>query len=178
MLQPNRTPALPGLDDKLIAKLFRALLLSPNPRRDRAILRIFLHFGCSVKDVLQLEESDVDLAAGRIRWRRGNGEFWTTLPAEVVRDIRNYCHRERRARCPQLFTTRLGHPLTQAQVQRLFRFLQKESGRSDLNPCTLRERHRQMQRQQADLPAWVALHRRLPYIPLPPSEPALEERER
>lgn len=178
MFFPDQSPALPGLNDKLIAKLYRALLLSPNPRRDRAILQIFLHFGCSVKDVIHLEEVDVDLAARRIRWRRGDEEIWTDLPAAVARDIRDYCQRERRARCPRLFTTRLGHPLSQPQVQRLFRFLRKESGLAEINPYTLRERHRQRQRQLASLPAWVVLHRRLPYVPLPPAEPALEEREK
>lgn len=178
MLQHNQPPALPGLTDKLIDKLFRALLLSPNPRRDRAILQLFLHFGCSVKDVLRLEEVDIDLIGRRIRWRRDGRSIWTDLPEEAARAIGDYCRRERRARCSRLFTTRLGHPLTQAQIHRLFRYLQKESGLADINPYTLRERHRRLQQAQKDVTAWAFLHRRLPYMPLPSAEPELEERKR
>ncbi len=155
----------PDLTDKTIQKLFRALLLSPNPRRDRAILQLFLHYGCSVRDIIAMEEGDVDLAAGKIRWRlRGEG-VWSPLPAPVLRDIGDYCRRERRARCPRLFTTRLGHPLSYAQVQRIFRFLHKEAGLSGLSPVFLRERHRHLLGRDNPAPLWVAMKRPVPYPP-------------
>lgn len=154
----GNSPALPDLTDKLIERLHRALLLSPNPRRDRALLQLFLHYGCTVKDVLALREEDVDLAATRIRW--GGRETWVPLHPDAQIAIREYCLRERRGHGDRLFTTRLGHPLPRAQVMQVFRFLQRESGLTDLNPNTLRERHRQILSRQEPLKAWMALRRR------------------
>lgn len=155
------------LTEKSIQKLFRALLLSPNPRRDRAILRLFLHFGCSVRELIALEESDVDLAAGRIRWRLSTPRKWSDLPQPALRDLADYIKRERRARCARLFTSRLGHPLTRVQVAKIFRFLQKETGMGELTPHLLRERHRRLIRQQSPAPLWLALRRGLPCPPAP-----------
>lgn len=148
-----------GLNDKLIDRMYRALLLSENPRRDRAILRLFLHHGCTVRDVVELEVGDVDLAAGRIRWRRSGRETADELPADLVIALKDYFHRERRGPSERFFTTRLGHPLPRAQVLRLFRFLQRESGRADLNPNTLREHHRRMLFAEAPARAWTALRK-------------------
>lgn len=153
------SPALPNLTDKLIEKLYRALLLSRNPRRDRAILQVFLHYGCTVKDLIELREEDVDLAAGRIRWRNGR-ETWLALHPDALQAIRDYCQRERRGNCDRLFTTRLGHPLSRAQVAQLFRFLQRESGLANLNPNSLRDRRLQMLARQEPLQAWLAMRRR------------------
>lgn len=148
-----------GLNDKLIDRMYRALLLSENPRRDRAILRLFLQFGCTVRDVVALEAGDVDLAAGTIRWRRSGRGTAEDLPADLLIALKDYYHRERRGPSGRFFTTRLGHPLPRAQVVRLFRFLQRESGRSDLNPNTLREHHRRMLIAEAPARAWTALRR-------------------
>ncbi len=151
-----------GLSDKLIDRLYRALLLSKNPRRDRAILRLFLHFGCSVRDIVELEDGDVDLAAGTLRWRRPGRETVEELPGDLLVALKDYYQRERRGPSGRFFTTRLGHPLPRAQVVRLFRFLQRESGRSDLNPNTLREHHRRIMIQQEPARAWTALRRNRP----------------
>lgn len=154
----GNSPALPDLTDKLIERLQRALLLSRNPRRDRAILQLFLHCGCTVKDVLSLRGEDVDLAGGRIRW--SGRETWVPLHPDAQRAIREYNLRERRGQDERLFTTRLGHPLSRAQVMQLFRFLQRESGLNELNPNTLRERHHRILSRQEPLKAWQAMRRR------------------
>lgn len=155
----GNSPALPNLTDKLIERLHRALLLSRNPRRDRAILQLFLHYGCTLKDVIDLREEDVDLTAGRVRWRNGR-EVWTDLHPDAQGAIRDYCLRERRDNSERLFTTRLGHPLSRAQVMQFFRFLQRESGLANLNPKSMRERRRQMLSHQEPLQAWLAMRRR------------------
>lgn len=153
------SPALPDLTDKLIERLYRALLLSPNPRRDRAILQLFLHCGCTVKDLISLREEDVDLTAGRIRWRH-RGDAWTPLHPDALRAIRDYCLCERRGCVEQLFTTRLGHPLSRRQVTQVVRFLQRESGLTNLNPNTLRERWRRNLLHREPVQAWRAMRRR------------------
>lgn len=158
----------PELTDKAIQKLLRALLLSPNPRRDRAILQLFLHYGCSVRDVISLEEADVDLAAGRIRWRLRGQDLWSPLPPAVAQDIADYCRRERRARSPRLFTTRLGHPLSYAHVARIFRFLEREAGLPGINPLALREHHRNLLGRDNPAPLWIARKRPVPWPPCLP----------
>lgn len=155
----GNSPALPNLTDELIERLYRALLLSRNPRRDRAILQLFLHYGCTVKDVIEVRQEDVDLAAGHIRWRNGR-EVWTALHPDALGAIRDYGLRERRGSGERLFTTRLGHPLSRAQVMQLFRFLQRESGLTNLNPNSLRDRRRQLLSRQEPLQAWLAMRRR------------------
>lgn len=150
-------PADQTLSDKLIERLCRALLLSDNPRRDRAMLQLFLHCDCSVREILDLRLADVDLAAGRVRWRRGGREMWQELSPEVRSALRDYAQRERRGPCDRFFTTRLGHPVSRPQVVRLFRFLQRESGIGDLTPLTLRQRRHRLLAQQQPLQAWLQL---------------------
>lgn len=149
------------LTDKTIERLFRALLLSENPRRDRAILHLFLRFGCTVREVITLMVADVDLPAGRIRWTRRNDTAWVPLPDEVRRDIADYCGRERICSCAQMFTTRLGRPLTPTQVMRIFKFLERESGLK-VSPQTLRQWHIQNVRERISIPGWVVLRYRTP----------------
>lgn len=149
------------LTDKTIERLLRALLLSENPRRDRAILRLFLQYGCSVRDIITILESDVDLSAGRIRWARRNDTDWVPLSDKVRRDIADYHKRERLPRCPHLFTTRLGRPLTPTQVMRIFKFLERESGLK-VSPQTLRQWHIQNVREGTSVPNWVILRYRTP----------------
>lgn len=156
----NNSPALPELTDKLIDRLYRSLLLSPNPRRDRAILQLFLHFGCTVKDILALTVDDLDLNQGRIRWHRDGRAYWRPLPPGPRGALKDYCERERRGEINRLFTTRLGHPISRSQVMQIFRFLQRESGLDDLNPNTMRERHRHLLFQPEQMAALLSAHRK------------------
>lgn len=167
-----------ALDDKALQKIFRALVLSRNPRRDRALLQLFLHFGCSVKDVTSLEAVDVDLPGGRIRWHRNGQERYAPLPQAVLQDLKTYWQRERRARTARFFTSRMGHPLTHAQVLQLFRTLQKETAIQELHPYGLRQRHQALLRQRTPLPSLVAQRLSLPYTPSPADAPVWGEQER
>ncbi len=153
-------PADHTTSDKVIERLWRALLFSKNPRRDRAMLLLFLQCTCSAREVIELREEDVDLAAGRIRWRRGGREMWEELNGEALTALRDYHRRERRGPCDRFFTTRLGHPVSRAQVARLFRFLEKETGVENLNPVTLRATRQRLLLQREPLRALMQWRRR------------------
>lgn len=152
-----------SLDDKVIQKLYRALLLSSNPKRDRAMLHLFLNFGCSINDIISLKEEDVDLVNGLIYWAKDGRRICSPLPSEIIPDLVDYVKRERRTHCDRFFVTRLGHPIKKAHVQRVFAFLQREANVA-VTPHSLRQRHYQLIRQSKTVPALVALRRYLPYI--------------
>lgn len=152
-----------SLDNKVIQKLYRALLLSPNPKRDRAMLHLFLNFGCSINDIINLKEEDVDLVNGLIYWAKDGQRICSPLPAEILPDLVDYVRRERRTHCDRFFVTRIGHPMKKAHVQRVFAFLQREAN-VVVTPESLRQRHYQLIRQTKTVPALVALRRYLPYI--------------
>ncbi len=160
------------LDERVIMKLQRTLLLSPNPKRDRAILQLFLHFGCTVKDIVDLRFEDVDLSNGKVYWNKtASDRISSTLPQAVLPDLVDYVKRERRAQCERFFVTRLGHPMRKAQVQRVFSFLQRESGVL-VSPYTLRLRHYELIKQSKTIPTLVALRRYIPYIVYTPQKVA------
>ncbi|MBX6378545.1 MAG: site-specific integrase [Clostridia bacterium] len=147
-------------------KLYKSLLLSSTPRRDRAILQLFLHFGCSARDIANLELSDLDLRQGRLRWNRPEGTVVAPLPADVVYDLRQYVERERRGRSSRLFLTPLGHPVTVRHVLGILRRLQRDTG-VQLSPSITRSRHRQAFTAAVTPPQLLLLRRRWPYLPLP-----------
>lgn len=133
-------PADRNLPDRLRERLWRALLFAQHPRRDRALLALLLYTTCTPREAIELREEDVDLGSGRVRWRRAGREVWEELPSEAVAALRDYRRQEHRGgeEGRRFFTSRLGHPLSPAQVVRLFRFLERETGLRGLNPVTLR----------------------------------------
>lgn len=135
---------------------------SETPYRDRALLRVFLAFGPSVRDVLALEVGHVNFPAGRLRWPGpAQGSCDVRLPPDLLGDLVKYVALERNPRCPALFTTRLGHPLRRAHVDALFRRLQRESGLA-VTPSVLRRESlvRRLEEQPAAAVATFLLDRR------------------
>lgn len=142
------------LDPGTLLRAERALYLTPDPRRNRALLHLTIAFGCIPADLAGLRLEDVDLTGGRIRWRRAAG-LAAPLSRPLVDDLRDYLERERRGRSSQLFLTRLGHPLTARTLALLFRRLGREVGSGQLSPAALRQRRLRLLRAAGGAAPWL-----------------------
>ena len=143
---------LPCLSRAGLERIYRTLILSPQPRRDRALLTWMLSLGSTPRQVVRLATADVDLERGHLRWNDarhanqtgldGYTPYEVQLPQELLHDLRDYFLRERVARTDRMFVTRLGHPTTTLAVQHLFTWIQRQTGYAWLTPQYLRERRR------------------------------------
>ncbi|MBE3591198.1 MAG: tyrosine-type recombinase/integrase [Firmicutes bacterium] len=106
--------------------IYAATARSATPYRDRALIELFYHHGPTVRQALSLEIGHVNFPAGRVYWPSEGREG--RLAPEALSALAKYVAQERNPRCPALFTTRLGHPLTLRQVMLLFRRLQDITG--------------------------------------------------
>lgn len=130
---PSEVDAVLGPKER--ERLLAAASRSRTPNRDRALLQLFMHHGATVRQVLALEIGNVNFPAGQLRWPTDGAE--TRLTPDLLSDLTKYVALERNPRCPSLFTTRLGHPMSATQVSGLFRRLREDSGLA-VSPLALR----------------------------------------
>ncbi|MBX5476027.1 MAG: tyrosine-type recombinase/integrase [Clostridia bacterium] len=139
--------------------IYAATTRSATPYRDRALIELFYHHGPTVRQALALEVGHVNFPAGRVYWPSEAREC--RLAPEALNALAKYVALERNPRCPALFTTRLGHPLTPRQVTALFRRLRDVTG-LPITPFTLRmgSLYRWLEEQPVEAVAGLLIARR------------------
>ena len=114
--------------------------LSPDPRRDRAILQFLVQTGCRAGELCRLELHHLDLERGTATLRgKGNKERVVPVTPTTKGALQRYLDEERpqlagaarRAGGPvgsAVFLTHRGQPMTTGAVRRLFRKIRQEAG--------------------------------------------------
>ncbi|MDI3299255.1 MAG: tyrosine-type recombinase/integrase [Bacillota bacterium] len=163
----------PRLERETLLRAERALRLTPQPRRNRALLHLTIAFGCMPDDLAQLRLEDIDLKSQRIRWRKAGGTARLSEP--LLDDLQQYVERERRGRGERLFLTRLGHPVEVRTLALFFRRLAREVGDAHLSPLALRERRLRLLLERHRAAAWARHRGRWLYLADP--SPLADEEE-
>jgi integrase len=121
----DNAPAPSAMEQGEFERLLQAAAHSALPCRDRAILRLIWEAGLRPREVTLLEPDDIDFPAGAVT--RGDGRR-VAVSRETVHLLTAYASIERDGRCPRLFSGRHGRPLRAADLDRLFRWLSRQSG--------------------------------------------------
>lgn len=100
------------------ANLLRAVRAhSPNPDRDYAMFRVFLHCGATLSDILNLEMRDINVHDRCVRLSAGTErERYVPLSDGTLSALLAYLRSRPRVRCSNVFINRRRQPISRSTV--------------------------------------------------------------
>ena len=119
ILTPTPPDSIPRpLTAEEATSLLRAVRAhGPNPRRDYAILRLFLHCGARLSEVLHLDLDDINLDEMYVRLdANGKRDRLVPLSEETARALQDYLRERPDVPSPRVFINRSRKPISKGAV--------------------------------------------------------------
>lgn len=126
--------ANPSTISKKEVEEFRQKILVMRGKRDYAIVTLMAYAGLRISEALNLQPSDINIAAREVLIRAGKGDKQRVvfLNDKIINAVQEYL-RERKSDCPYLFASRNGSRLDRSAVNRVF-----NENSDHITPHTLR----------------------------------------